>query len=92
MSFQKADDQLNTKNYLAYRALSTMNENQMTLKQAKQLFGLWDNAYHESGLKNLDPARRWDPSGLSNMINLKKKNLDKISEASSDEESGGKSL
>ena len=83
--FQRADDQLNTKNYLAFRALSTMNENQMTLKQAKQLFGLWDNAYHESALKNCDPARRWDPAKFANM---RKKKLEKVEESSEEESDG----
>ena len=88
-SFQACDDVLNTKNYLAFRALSTMNDNQMTLKQAKTMFGLWDNAYHESALKNLDPARRWDPA---KMVNLRRKKVEKAedAESSSEEESEGK--
>ena len=88
-SFQNADDILNTKNYLAFRALSTMNKNQMSLKQAQKLFGLWDDAYHANGLKNLDPARRWDPA---KMVNLRRKNVEKAeaAESSSEEESEGK--
>ena len=62
-----------------------MNENQMTLKQAKQLFGLWDNAYHESALKNCDPARRWDPAKFANM---RKKKLEKVEESSEEESDG----
>ena len=88
-SFQNADDILNTKNYLAFRALSTMNKNQMSLKQAQKLFGLWDDAYHANGLKNLDPARRWDPA---KMVNLRRKKVEKAedAESSSEEESEGK--
>ena len=82
-SFQACDDVLNTKNYLAFRALTTMNKNQMSLGQAKKLFGLWDNAYHANGLKNLDPARRWDPTKMSKLI------MKKGGESSSDEETDG---
>ena len=85
-SFQACDDVLNTKNYLAFRALTTMNKNQMSLGQAKKLFGLWDNAYHANGLKNLDPARRWDPTKMSKLI------MKKGGESSSDEETDGELL
>ena len=60
-----------------------MNKNQMSLGQAKKLFGLWDNAYHANGLKNLDPARRWDPTKMSKLI------MKKGGESSSDEETDG---
>ena len=85
-SFQNADDILNTKNYLAFRALSTMNKNQMSLKQAQKLFGLWDDAYHANGLKNLDPARRWDPTKMAKLVT--KKDGDNA-ESSSEEEPDG---
>ena len=85
-SFQNADDILNTKNYLAFRALSTMNKNQMSLKQAQKLFGLWDDAYHANGLKNLDPARRWDPTKMAKLVT--KKDGDNA-ESSSEEETDG---
>ena len=55
----------------------------MSLGQAKKLFGLWDNAYHANGLKNLDPARRWDPTKMSKLI------MKKGGESSSDEETDG---
>ena len=86
LSFQACDDVLNTKNYLAFRALTTMNKNQMSLGQAKKLFGLWDNAYHANGLKNLDPVRRWDPTKMAKLVT--KKDGDNA-ESSSEEETDG---
>ena len=55
----------------------------MSLGQAKQLFGLWDKAYHANGLKNLDPAKRWDPTKMSKLI------MKKGGESSSEEETDG---
>ena len=58
----------------------------MSLKQAQKLFGLWDNAYHANGLKNLDPARRWDPTKMARLVT--KKDGDNA-ESSSEEETDG---
>ena len=37
----------------------------VSLKEAKKMFGLWDNCYNTNAVKNLDPTTRWDPSKVA---------------------------
>ena len=81
--FKKADDQID-----ANRAKSLMKIKQqdVTLKEAKKRFGLWDNVYHQNAVKNLDPSSRWNPTKISQE---QKKKVEKA-EYSSEEETDGK--
>ena len=71
------------------RAKSSMNNKQqnVTLREAKKMFGLWDNVYHQNAVKNLDPTARWDPT---KMAQERKKKVEKENEESSEEETDGK--
>ena len=45
---------------------SMFNKGQnVSLKEAKKMFGLWDNCYNTNAVKNLDPSTRWDPSKVA---------------------------
>ena len=45
---------------------SMFNKGQnVSLKEAKKMFGLWDNLYNTNAVKNLDPTTRWDPSKVA---------------------------
>ena len=73
------------------RAKSSMNNKQqnVTLREAKKMFGLWDNVYHQNAVKNLDPTARWDPT---KMAQERKKKVEKENEESSEEETDGKKI
>ena len=73
------------------RTKSSMNNKQqnVTLKEAKKMFGLWDNVYHQNAVKNLDPTSRWDPT---KMAQERKKKVEKENASSSEEETDGEQL
>ena len=83
--FKRADDKID-----ANRAKSLMKikHQDVTLKEAKKRFGLWDNVYHQNAVKNLDPTSRWNPTKISQE---QKKKVEKA-EYSSEEEIDGKYL
>ena len=61
----------------------------ISLKEAPLIFNLWDNVYHQNGVKNLENNGRWDPSKLANEHNAKKKKEKKFEVSSEEEESEG---
>ena len=64
--FQKADDRLALSN-----AKSGMFEQRkISLKEAPLIFNLWDNVYHQNGVKNLETNGRWDPSKLAKGMSM----------------------
>ena len=64
--FQKADDRLALSN-----AKSGMFEQRkIPLKEAPLIFNLWDNVYHQNGVKNLETNGRWDPSKLAKGMSM----------------------
>ena len=67
------------------RTKSSMNNKQqnVTLKEAKNMFGLWDNVYHQNAVKNLDPTARWDPT---KMAQERKKKVEKDDDSSEEED------
>ena len=81
--FKRADDQI-----YSNRSKSLMNNRQqkdVTLKEAKEMFGLWDNVYHQNAVKNLDPSSRWDPTKSSQE---QKKKVEKVGSSSEKEIEG----
>ena len=67
------------------RTKSSMSNKQqnVTLKEAKNMFGLWDNVYNHNAVKNLDPTARWDPT---KMAQERKKKVEKDDESSEEED------
>ena len=83
--FQKADDRLALSN-----AKSGMFEQRkISLKEAPLIFNLWDNVYHQNGVRNLETNGRWDPSKLATEHKNAKKKKEKIEVSSEEEESEG---
>ena len=83
--FQKADDRLALSN-----AKSGMFEQRkISLIEAPLIFNLWDNVYHQNGVRNLETNGRWDPSKLATEHKNAKKKKEKIEVSSEEEESEG---
>ena len=84
LCFQRVDERFKM------REKSSMFKNQnCTLKEAKKLYGLWDNVYNHNAVKNLDPASRWDPSKMAEEKKKKKEVEKESSEEETDEEDDG---
>jgi len=43
-----------------------INFRKIDLKNAAEVFGLWDNVYGKDAIKALEHAQKWDPSRLGN--------------------------
>ena len=62
-----------------------IKQQDVTLKEAKKRFGLWDNVYHRNAVKNLDPSSRWNPTKISQE---QKKKVEKVVSSSKEEIEG----
>ena len=79
--FQRVDERLKL------REKSTLFEKRnVSLKEAPAVFGLWDNVYHQNGIKSLDEKGRWDPTQASK-AREKKKEIESSSDESGDSDS-----
>ena len=65
--------------------MNNRQQKDVTLKEAKEMFGLWDNVYHQNAVKNLDPSSRWDPTKSSQE---QKKKVEKVGSSSEKEIEG----
>ena len=84
--FQKSDDRL----ALSSAKSGMFEQRKISLKEAPLIFNLWDNVYHQNGVKNLENNGRWDPSKLATEHkNAKKKKEQKFEVSSEEEESEG---
>ena len=45
-------------------------QRKISLKEAPLIFNLWDNVYHQNGVKNLETNGRWDPSKLAKGMSM----------------------
>ena len=79
MLFQRVDERLKLR-----EKSSLFEKRNVTLKEAPAVFGLWDNVYHQNGIKSLDEKGRWDPTQASK-AQEKKKKLESSSEEDSDD-------
>ena len=64
-------------------------QRKISLKEAPLIFNLWDNVYHQNGVRNLETNGRWDPSKLATEHKNAKKKKEKIEVSSEEEESEG---
>ena len=64
-----------------------LEQRKITLKEAPEIFNLWDNCYHQNAVKHLENNGRWDPSKLAKEhMNSKKKKEMKFQPSSDEEE------
>jgi hypothetical protein len=54
-------------NYREKQSLAASNVNKkIDLKNAAEVFGLWDNVYGKDAIRSLENSMRWDPSKKDN--------------------------
>ena len=78
--FQKADEK-----FKAREKSSLFESRKIGLREAKGIFGLWDNVHSANAVKALESNGRWDPSKLNREM-AKKKEMQKLLEQISDSE------